>query len=106
MSSKKPSTKPVKSLLDYTKQRGSSQVAQKQPATIKEIREDELLAALEALLKSRRVLKRDELESWAKLRGYPLNAIMRVLIKLISDGKVVKRLNDNGELVYAWKEDQ
>jgi len=103
MSSRRTQYKQSKSLLDYTKQK-SAEPSTTQRQHVQAVDENSIVAALESMLRVRRVVKRGELESWAKLKGYPLNTVMRGLMKLAGAGKVVKRLSDDGELVYVWKE--
>jgi len=45
---------------------------------------------------------KDELMAWAKLRGYRVSDVLRAIEKLTGSGKVRKRLNDKGDLVYIY----
>ncbi len=51
---------------------------------------------------SRGSVTKDELMAWAKLRGYRVSDVLRAIEKLTGSGKVRKRLNDKGDLVYIY----
>lgn len=95
--------KPSKTLLDYSKTSATSTQRTTQQLARHEVGEDVIVGALESLLKTRSHVSKEELEAWAKMRGYPLSTVIKALNNLVSMGKVAKRLNDEGELVYVWR---
>ncbi len=62
--------------------------------------EEELVASF--LIRFKRVTKKDLID-WAKTRRIPLSKVFTVISKLEKEGKLVKRLNDKGELIYEVK---
>ncbi|ADY02362.1 hypothetical protein VMUT_2165 [Vulcanisaeta moutnovskia 768-28] len=51
---------------------------------------------------SRGVITKDELMAWGKSRGLRVADILRAIESLSSKGKIRKRLNDKGNLVYEY----
>ena len=95
--------KPSRTLLDYSKTSATSAQRTTQQLAKHEVGEDVVIGALELLFKTRSHVSKEELEAWAKMKGYPLSTVIKALNNLVSKGKVAKRLNDEGELVYVWK---
>ncbi|MFP3297174.1 MAG: hypothetical protein RXN78_06255 [Vulcanisaeta sp.] len=50
---------------------------------------------------SRGSVTKDELMAWAKSRGYRVSDVLRAIESLTGSGKVRKRLNDKGNLIYV-----
>ena len=98
---KRVQTKPSRSLLDYSKAAQAQQVARQESRQV--VGEDVVMSALESLLKAKSYVGKEELETWAKVRGYPISVVMKAMNDLVSMGRVVKRLNDEGVLVYVWR---
>jgi hypothetical protein len=51
---------------------------------------------------SRGSVTKDELMAWAKSRGYRVSDVLRAIESLTGSGKVRKRLNDKGNLIYVY----
>jgi len=51
---------------------------------------------------SRGSVTKDELMAWAKSRGYRISDVLRAIESLTGSGKVRKRLNDKGNLIYVY----
>jgi hypothetical protein len=51
---------------------------------------------------SRGSVTKDELMAWVKSRGYRISDVLRAIESLTGSGKVRKRLNDKGNLIYVY----
>jgi hypothetical protein len=51
---------------------------------------------------SRGSVTKDELMAWGKSRGLRVSDVLRAIEALTSSGRIVKRLNDKGNLVYVY----
>ena len=60
--------------------------------------EDEVLKHI----MSRGSITKDELMAWAKTRGYKVADILRAIEALTGRGRIKKRLNDKGNLIYVY----
>lgn len=51
---------------------------------------------------SRGSVTKDELMAWGKSRGLRVSDVLRAIEALTSSGRIVRRLNDKGNLVYVY----
>ncbi len=59
-------------------------------------------AELLTFIQRRGSVPKDEVLSWGKVRGFKVAEILKVVEKLVGEGKIVKRLDDSGRLVYVY----
>jgi len=65
--------------------------------------EQGLAAELYSFLSSRGVASKKDVIEWGASKGLRAGEVYRLLDGLVKDGKVIRRLDDNGELVYLTK---
>ncbi|ADN50731.1 hypothetical protein [Vulcanisaeta distributa] len=88
----KPITKPAE--VKAAEAKAAERAIPQQPSGIED-------AVLNHIM-SRGVITKDELMAWGKSRGLRIADILRAIESLSSKGRIRKRLNDKGNLVYEY----
>ncbi|MEZ0248967.1 MAG: hypothetical protein ABWJ97_06810 [Thermoproteus sp.] len=57
--------------------------------------------AIYSYISSKRSITKDELFEWGKAKGYTVAEVMKAVDLLVKSGKIKRRLDDEGRLVYT-----
>ncbi|MEL9991622.1 MAG: hypothetical protein QXP98_06450 [Thermoproteus sp.] len=76
-------------------------VSEEKPPEKKQEEAGGVAEAIYGYISSKKSITKDELFDWGKAKGYTVAEVMRAVDFLVKSGKIKRRLDDEGRLVYT-----